>query len=146
MSDNLSIFNNFDLEIKDYLKQLLVFCGYDTPNLLLEICDENLVEMEIYIREKMGKNNSYDSPQILQKYFGGTIVTFEEIRSFSFNPGARKTLLFHLPKAVKKFKSRLVQKKHYLYIKINIFQFLQKQEMFLTIIRRKFIEKVYLFN
>jgi hypothetical protein len=105
MSDK-QIIDLLNVDIKDYLKNILIFCGYDTMQLLSELNSECLDDIEKYIRNKMGNNAAYDSPVILDKYFGGTLVTFEEIQSFSFNPGARKTLLTYLPKAIKQFQTK----------------------------------------
>jgi hypothetical protein len=104
MSEN--IFENLNISIKDYIKNLLIFCGNDTAQHLADFNQESLSEMELYIRQKIGKNSAYNSPEMLNKFFGETIVSFNEVQDFSSNPGAKKSLLVHLPKAAKAFISR----------------------------------------
>lgn len=106
MEEENSIFEEIDVEIQNYIKNLLFFCGYDSLRLLSEMNSKRLNEIECYIREKMGNNPAYNSPETLKKFFGKTLITFEEIKTYNFNPGAKETILFHIPRAIKRHKHK----------------------------------------
>jgi hypothetical protein len=98
------ILEEIKYKIKPYILKLINYCGCNEENILMTIMDENqLKEMEnhirkLYIRDKL-KNND-----VFKTYFGDSIDDFDDIKTFEFNPGARKILLFEIPEAIKKFR------------------------------------------
>lgn len=104
--EELSVFNELDIKISKQLKHLLNYCGFASLDLIENLSQENLEEMERYIRLKAQEDSAFDDDFLRSKYFGSS--TLNEVKKFSFNPGSRVILLKSLPEAAKKSKRYLL--------------------------------------
>lgn len=101
-NEDARFFDNLDIQLKNQMKELLVYCGYDSLDLIESLSSESLDEIEKYIRQK-AHDSAFDDDSMRKKFFGSN-VSVTEVKKFSFNPGSRIILLNRLPDAVKKYK------------------------------------------
>lgn len=104
MSDSESnIFNLLDINISQYVKNLLIFAGYDTFDHFSNISLNDLNQIESYIQKKLPKLIQ-KNPNKLKYYFEETVDSVDEICDFNFNPGTRIIILKKIPDAILKYK------------------------------------------
>lgn len=102
------IFQLLEIPVKSYIKRLIALAGFDTLKSLesFEHNNEKVEELEKYIQKRFGGSSLFNDSKELKKYFGASIVSAEEIKIFTFNLGARETLMIDIPEAVRLYKSK----------------------------------------
>lgn len=93
-------------EMKEYLKNLLILCEFDEMSLLERLDKKSLESMEEFVQKNLSKDVRFTNVEHLQKYFGNSVGSIEDLQNFHFSPGAQLILLQKLPEAARKFRKR----------------------------------------
>lgn len=83
-----------------------MLCGYDDINKLENIDESKLKQIEEYLQDRFGGCELLRDRKELRKYFGNSVISCEEVKTFKFNLGARESILIDIPKAIANYKNQ----------------------------------------